>query len=434
MKLKQRLIAEREDLIIEQEAILGGEERELTDDEKSRDSEINARVGEIDKQLEVVKRREENTASQAKYTEWMNGSQTKAASKVDVKPAWEKDTEKRGFKHQQEFLQAILATYRTRKMDERLNGLMATAGSDENMTISDPYGGFMVPVGFSPDMLRIRPEGDPIGALTTRVPMANPALKMPARTESSHATSVAGGLTVARKLETASATASRMAIHQVELVAHSLFGLSYTTEELLQDSAVSWAAILEQGFSDAFIGKIVDERINGSGVGEYLGVLNSDALVEVAKESSQTAATLKYANFAKMMSRQWNYGRSVWLANHDCLPEIMTIENAAGQQLWQPNMRESVPSQILGRPLYLTEYCQTLGAVGDILLVDWAEYLEGIYQPMQSAESIHVRFVEHERAFKFSIRNAGVPWWKGSITPAKSTSTLSAYVALAVRA
>lgn len=440
--LKKRLAAEREDLVTEQAAIVAKLEKEgkLSEDEMKRDDEIAARVEEIDKQKQVVQRQEELSEGQKKYVDWMADPQTSEAPKrVEVKPAFENDTEKRGFKHAREFFQAILSAHQTGRMDDRLKPLQAkplqmqaAAGSDEGMTISDPYGGFMVPTGFSPSLLQIEPEADPIGALTTKVPMANPTIKMPARVDTDHSTSVAGGLTVTRKVETVAATASRMTLSQVSLVAYSLFGYSFATEELITDSPVSWVAAIEQGFSDAFAGKILDERINGSGIGEMEGILKSGALVSVP--SSQTADTIKYANLAGMMSRCWGYGKAVWMFNHDCLPELMAIQDGAGAHVWQPSAREGVPGLIFGRPAFANEYCQTIGDAGDIILVNWSEYLEGIYQPMQSSESIHVRYAEHERAFKFWIRNAGVPWWSSALTPAKSSNTLSPYVTLAARA
>jgi HK97 family phage major capsid protein len=412
-----------------EQAALLDEERELTQEETKRDDEINSRIEKIDKQLHAIERQKQNAENHKK---WMTPPDVKLPEKVEVKPAWEADTKCRGFKTAQDFFGAVLKSYKTRRLDERLVTLQAAAGSDENMTISDPYGGFLVPEGFSPQLLRIRPESDPIGSLTTRIPMANPSLKIPARVDTDHSTSVAGGLTVSRRVETAAATASRMEISQVDLVAHSLFGYSFATEELLADSAVSWTSIIEQGFSDAFAGRILDERINGSGVGEMMGIMKSDALISVS--SSQTADTIKYANLAGMVARHWNFGRAIWLYNHDCLVELMSIQDGQGAYIWQPSAREGVPSLIFGRPAFACEYCQTLGDAGDILLVDWAEYLEGIYQPMMSAESIHVRFAEHERAFKFWIRNAGVPWWKSALTPAVSSTTLSPYVTLAARA
>lgn len=91
------------------------------------------------------------------------------------------------------------------------------------------------------------------------------------------------------------------------------------------------------------------------------------------------------------------------------------------------------PDMLLGRPIYYSEFASKLGDVGDIILGNWSQFLEGIYQPLQSAESVHVRFLNHERTFKFWLRNAGAPWWRSALTPAKSSDTLSPFVTLAAR-
>lgn len=355
-------------------------------------------------------------------------------------PNWVNDP-KKGFKNPREFMNAVMNAYTRRKVDERLSSLkgkkFATAGSDEHGEYSDPYGGFMVPEGFSPQVLSIDAEMDPSAALTTKVPMSTPTLRIPARVDKNHTSSVSGGLTVTRKAETAAAVASRMQLEQVELTAHNLFGFSYITEELLTDSPVSFAAILAAGFSDEFTSKILSERLSGTGVGEFLGVLNAACTVSVTKDSGQAADTISYTNILNMRSRCYRYGNAVWMANHDTLPQLAKLNTpvgTGGTVVWAPSAREDVPDMLLGRPIYFSEYCETLGDKGDIYLCNWAEYLEGVLQPLQSAESIHVRFAEHERAFKFWLRNAGTPWWSAPLTPKKSAATISPFVVLAARA
>ena len=75
-----------------------------------------------------------------------------------------------------------------------------------------------------------------------------------------------------------------------------------------------------------------------------------------------------------------------------------------------------------------------MGDAGDLILAVWSEYLEGIYQAMNMAESIHVRFVENERAFRFTMRCGGAPWWRTALTPHKSAATLTPYVRINARA
>ena len=359
----------------------------------------------------------------------------------------------RGFRHPREFLTAVMKAYTepSRPIDKRLEGLstnnirkaqeaqgviVKAVGSDEAAGINDPYGGFLIPTTFSPQLLKVDPEADPMGGKTTNVPMATPHIKMPARVDKNHTTSVSGGLTVTRRPETVAGTPTRMELEQVDLRAQSLFGLSYASEELLMDSPISFAALLAAGFSDQFTYHIIGERISGTGVGEYEGVLNSPALVTVSAESGQAADTITFENVVKMRSRCWGYDKAIWIANHDCYPQLAGLKldiGTGGSAMYTPSLREDRPDLLNGRPIIYSEYASTLGNVGDLILGNWSEYLEGIYQPMQNEESIHVRFVNHERTFKFWTRNDGRCWWRSALTPKNSTQTLSPFVVLAAR-
>ena len=313
----------------------------------------------------------------------------------------------------------------------------ATIGSDEQGEYSDTYGGFAVPRTRLPGMLSVGFEGDPTAGLTQNIPMASPTVDIMARTDKDHTTSVSGGFTVARRAETAAIVASRMGLEMITLKASGLFGLAYATEELLADSPMSFAAIIDAGFRTQFGAHILNEKIRGLGGDQYLGILNSGAKVEVAKEAGQAADTIVSQNIIKMAARSWGFDKAVWVANHDTKPQLAVLSIAigtAGALLYTPSPRDGFPDMLWGRPIYYTEFAATVGDVGDISLVDWSQYLEGTYQPIQGAESIHVRFVNHERAFKLWTRNAGAPWWRTALTPAKSANTLSPIVTLAARA
>ena len=349
-----------------------------------------------------------------------------------------KDDPKKGFKSHREFLSTVLShgqgDIRAAK-DQRLK-FLAAAGSDEQSTGDNSKGGFLVPEAYSPNVLQLKAESDPTAGVTN-IPMQAPIVRMPARVDKDHSTSVSGGLTVSRKAETVATGTSRMSFEQVKLEAFSLYGGAYVTEELLSDSPASFVAILAKGFTDQFGYHMINERLNGTGVGEHLGVTNSNGpIVSIAKESSQPAATITYNNVLAMRARVWGYGSAVWLANHNCLPQLAKMNSpvgTGGSLVYQSSAAVDVPDMLLGRPIYYTEYAKTLGTTGDILCCNFGEYLEGVYQPLQSAESIHVRFLNNERTFKFWLRNAGAPWWKTALTP-KNGDTLSPFVKLDARA
>lgn len=376
-------------------------------------------------------------ASAGRKTDHNSGSQHHVSG---GEPAF-KDDPKKGFKSHNEFLAAVVAagkvsSYGGQVKDERLQ-FLATAGSDEQGGYSDPYGGFLLPVAFAPNVMQLQAEMDPTVGLTTQVPMDAPTVKVNARVDKNHATSVSGGLVVYRHSETTEVDSSRMKFEQLSLTSEELIGLAHASESIITDSPSSFVALLSAGFGDEFGAKILKEKLRGTGAGgQYLGVINSPCLVTVTKETNQTADTIVTENIDKMVARCWRYGRAIWLANHDTRPQLRGLTRAVGTggQV-VPYFQTSPDGQefLDGRPIFFTEFASTLGDAGDLILGVWSEFLEGTYQPQQQAESIHVRFVNHERSFKFWIRNCGMPWWSAAMTPALSTATLSPFVVLGAR-
>jgi HK97 family phage major capsid protein len=378
------------------------------------------------------------------------------------------DDPARGFRSHREFLTSVLentdAKTRADVSDERLRplavfdkddkkaagelayvlpsaytprSLKAAAGTDEQNTYDDRYGGFGVQRTRLPGMLEVGWEGDPTAGLTQGVPMQTPTVEIMARTDKNHTSSVSGGFTVARKAEAAAAAASRGQLEMVTMKAASLFGFGYATNELMADSPATFVALVDTGFRTQFPAALLNEKIRGLGGDQFDGVVNTAACtVSQAKETGQAAATIVYNNVIKMASRCWGFGQAIWLANHDTRPQLSVLAvpiGTGGALIYQPAPSVGMPDMLLGRPLFYTEFAATVGTVGDLILGNWSQYLEGLYQPLQSDESVHLRFDRHETAFKFWLRNAGAPWWRSALTPNQSTTTLSPFVTLATR-
>jgi HK97 family phage major capsid protein len=437
-KRLKNMQARKANLLKEYDAIVpASEEGGFTDEQLARRTELIAGMTKVSAEIT------DEEAFLAHQSTLKPIYESEAPALISQKPAF-LDDPKKGFKSTQEFFRSVLEASMHGTNDERLlhlggnrNGFRMAVGSDEHGTYADPYGGFLVPSGFLPQLLQVAAEADPTTGRTTQIPMTSPTVTIPARTDKTHTSSVSGGLVVYRRSETQAVTASRMAVEQVTLTATPLMGLSYATEELISDSAISFVALLEAGFRDEFASKLLNEKINGTGAGTMEGVLNSDCAVGITKETAQTADTIVWQNIIKMRARCWRYQDAIWLYNHDALPQLMQLVmtvGTSGVPLWQTSAREDTPDMILGRPAYPTEYCPTVGDAGDILLGNWSQYLEGTLQGLQSAESMHVRFEYNERTFRFTMRNDGRCWWRSALTPKKSSNTLSPFVYINARA
>lgn len=382
----------------------------------------------------------------------------------------EGDKAHRGFNSPQEMLLAVVANAgardRSEVSDDRLKPLAVTddgdknrgaglafmlpagygpkaaVGSDEHGEYDNRYGGFSVRPGYGPDRPLIGFDGDPTDGLCEVVPMSAPLVKLDATVDKSHSTSVAGGLTVSRRAEASAMTSSRQEMEQIEFKASATYGLAYATEELLEDSPVSFVARITNGFGLAFRAFKFNEKLRGKGGNERLGILTALAAsslgptISIAKETGQAADTFLADNVLKMRARAWGYGSCIWIANPDCYPQLSKMSIAVGvggQLVYQNSIAADRPDMLLGRPIIYNEYASTVGDQGDLILGNWSQYGEGEYRPLQSAESIHVRFTNHERTMKFWKRDCGQPFWKSALTPAKSSSTLSPFVVLDAR-
>lgn len=351
------------------------------------------------------------------------------------------DDPKRGFKSVRNLLSDLRQSAVRGSLSPQLKSLLpsaeylaggemqATAGSDEHSTFDYGSLGVMVPNALLPGVMTMPAPDDPFPD-TLKVPLVGGAVEILARTDKNHSSSVSGGLRVYRRAESQAGTASRTSVEKITLRADPLMGVTYDTEELLADAPGVAMALIEAGFQDEFKAKRVQEIISGTGAGENLGFSASPCVIDVAKETGQATASLTFDNVIKMLARSWKGNR--WVANPTCIPQLAKMNAGTNGLVWQPSAREGIPATLLGMPIVFTEFCSAVGTVGDIVLVNMSQYIETIRQDVKTEESIHVRFLDNERAFRFTARRGGAPWWRSAFTP-KNGDALSPFVRLATR-
>lgn len=247
-----------------------------------------------------------------------------------------------------------------------------------------------------------------------------------------------GGVVGYRLAEGGSITPSKPAFRRInwELKKYGVY--IYGTDELLADTT-QFNAIVQQSAAEelAFMANV--DVYAGLGVGGPLGVMNSGALVTVAKETNQTADTIIYENIVKLWARLHprNKANAVWFINCECATQLDALALVAGTSAipaYFVGTRPDGVSTLKGRPIVETEFNEALGDKGDILLADFGEYLFWEKAGVQSASSIHVAFVTDETVFRFIYRCDGTSAIASPLTPYKGAGTLSPFVTLAERA
>lgn len=249
-----------------------------------------------------------------------------------------------------------------------------------------------------------------------------------------------GGIQAYWAAEGGEITLSKPAWREIDLKLKKVVALVRPTSEMLQDS-VAFESWIMRNLPEELAFKIEDAIINGTGAGMPQGIIGSGAVINVPKETGQAADTIVSQNIMKMWARMWAPARrdAVWLISQDCEPQLMQMSLAVGTgglPLYMPpgGLSAAPYGTIFTRPVIPSEYCQKLGDNGDILLVSFREYQMIEKGGVQSASSIHVRFVYDESTYRFIQRVDGQPKWNSALTPKNSGDTLSAYIALAERA
>lgn len=299
-------------------------------------------------------------------------------------------------------------------------------------------GGFLVPESLRAELLRTSLETAVVRPRARVIPMAAMTLPFPAIDETSHASSVYGGVTAYWTEESAALTESQATFRRIKLEAKKLTAYAEVPNELFAESIISFEALISQIYPEALAWFEDVAFLRGTGTGEPLGALNAPAAVAVAKESGQPAGTIVWENIVKMYSRMLpaSIGRAVWVAHIDTFPELATMAlsvGTGGSAIWLNNGQVGPPMTILGRPVIFTEKCDTVGTVGDINFIDFGYYLVGDRQAMAVDSSPHYKFANDQTAFRIIQRLDGRPWVESALTPHKGSNTLSPFVKLATR-
>jgi HK97 family phage major capsid protein len=301
-------------------------------------------------------------------------------------------------------------------------------------------GGFLVPETLRSQLLEIALEKAVVRPKATVVPMDSARVPFPAIDVTSHASSVFGGMIAYWGEEAAALVDANPTFLRVVLDARKLTGLSVVPNELLQDSIISFSALIERLWPLTLAFEEDAAFMTGTAVGEPMGFLGSGnpAAIAVSAESGQAADTILYENIVKMYARMLpsSLNQAVWIVSPDTLPELLTMSlsvGTGGSSIFVANAAGAAPMSLFGRPIVVTEKASALGNRGDIAFADLTYYLIGDRQSMTAASSTEWKFGNDQTAYRIIQRVDGRPWIQSAITPRNSGNTLSPFVELAAR-
>ena len=341
-------------------------------------------------------------------------------------------------------LRAVYNAERSRgsNIDPRLAEIQAALGGNESVPAE---GGFLVVPEFATTLIKRTYDVSLISKQCFKMPMASSRLIMHAVDEDSRKDgSRWGGILAYWLAEGGTYTPTKPKFREMQLVANKLIALSYATEEQLADGP-AWEAYVNEAVPQELAFQIDTSVYSGGGAGQPLGILNSGAVLAIAKESGQATATIVTNNILKMWSQLWARSRAnaVWFINQDIEPQLYTLAftNPSGSVLYTnpmytpPGMNgNNGPYGLLfGKPVIPIEQASTLGTQGDIMVADMTQYILAQRADVRADTSIHVAFLTGEQAFRFMLRLDGQPTWKKPLTPYQGSVLKSPFVTLAAR-
>ncbi len=313
------------------------------------------------------------------------------------------------------------------------SGMNETVGAD---------GGYLVPPEFSQNLL-MRAYSNDLLSRTVMFPLTTSnSIKIPAINETSRADgSRFGGVRAYWRGEGDDVTRSKPGLQQVTLTVDSLTLVVRVTQELLDDaSGLPLETFMNLVCPQELQFVIGNAIVNGDGVNKPLGIMGAPSKITISKEAGQGAATINASNVLKMWSRLHTscWSNAVWLADQSIIPQLsqMTVGSAgANLVVYMPpgGLSASPFATLMGRPLIFTEFNQTLGTAGDLILTDMSTYLTATKGGLQTASSMHVLFESNELLYRFILRIDGRPWWLSALTPKSGGATQSNIVVLETR-
>lgn len=337
-----------------------------------------------------------------------------------------------GFNRFGDFAQAVVRASRKQnpQIDNRLQAAAASSITQESVGAD---GGFAVPPDFLTSIQQTIMAQNSLISLTNPLTVSGNSIVIPMDETTQWGT---GGIKAYWENEAGAIAQSKIALNQTQVRLNKLAALIPVTEEMLEDAA-GIDSYLRTKAPAAIDWQLSYALVWGTGAGQPLGIMNSPALVTQAAEGSQTADTINANNVTKMLARLPSQSRSsaVWLIHPDAehqLP-LMTLGN---MPVYLPpgGLADAPLGRLLGRPVIPHQVASTIGDLGDIMLVDWSQYLAAIKAGgVKLNVSIHLWFDQDIQAFKFTIRVAGQPYWSAAMSPRSGSTTQSPFVTLAAR-
>ena len=401
------------------------------------------------KQITAIYERRHSLQARSDFLEAGTGRKTQPTVSADGKsvaranPASiidRDDVQRHGFATLGHFAAAVMtARINPGQTDGRLRHFTAAESSFQRATPGED-GGYLIPPAFMRDIYTKVRGPDALLPRTRNMSSDSDVVHLPVNDEQAGLTS--GAIKAYWVGEGADMTRTKAKLKNKIFELHELGCLIFASNKSLRNASLLGSLIREE--APKAINRLINTSIiTGSGAAQPRGLMNSPSKIAVAKESGQTADTIRYPNIVKMWNRLNAELRmnAIWLINQDVEPQLELMEfptttGATAVPVYLPpgGASETPYARIKGRPVIPQPACKTLGDEGDIILTDLQTYMTITAGGIEEDNSAHLAFDQNLTAFKFMFSIHGDSLWMSAEQPENGSTTYSNIVTLAERA
>ncbi len=348
-----------------------------------------------------------------------------------------------GFRNLGEFAQAVRKHFAYKATDERIKRMVTKADGMDESVLAD--GGALVPTEYADQLYRDVLQESVLFEKARKYPInLGNSLFIPVRnmTELGKTAAAGGSLGAWLNGDGVAITPQKPVYSRVQMTLNRWGTILPVTDELLADNNVALGNFIFDEGGIALAWDLNDAFINGTGVGQPQGILNSTALVTAPADVGQAAGTINYDNLVNMKARLWtprpgDMTGVVWIANPDAEAQFEQLKDAAGRNLYYAagTIQQSPQARLFGLPVVYSYHCPQVGNAGDIILADLGQYFVSTKAAggIETAMSMHLYFDSAEVAYRIIYRVDGKVARTAVLQVPNSVNTRSGFVELAAR-
>ncbi len=348
-----------------------------------------------------------------------------------------------GFKSWGHFLSACYSAGKIHQIDPRLKTFYDDADPATRKELSESTGatgGFLVPTEYIPNVYSVMAETSIVRSRATIIPMRRRQVRIPVVDQTETTAGVPhwfGGMHFDWEEEGALKEESGPKFRLMALEAHKLIGFTRSSDEMLDDSAISLEAFLSGplGFAGGATWMEDYAFLRGTGNGQPLGVINAPATITVTRGAGQQ--NVAFTDLVNMVEHFLSTGKGLWVINQGLISNLMTMQDPNSNYLWPTlfagGAAVGMPPTLLGYPYQFTEKAPTLGSNGDIGLYDFSYYLIGDRQATTVESTQYEDWRYDKTSWRMVHRVDGKPWLSSPLTLTDGAATISPFVILGAK-